>query len=158
MNYNEPPIMASPLTSMASALRSLSSRQRELDRRDLATDDEAERNLIRQWLENNMRAIDHLQQAMAAVPATGAEEAVVQVLIALERITLLRDDVEDTAVDDQLKVIQLLLRWSLPMLAERTGIDLALYGAERYREDSRSARFFTDQTGPAPDAAGTVPV
>lgn len=155
MKNDEPPIMASPLASMAAALRALISRQRELDRRDLETGEETGREPVRQWIETNLRAIGHLQQAMAAVPATEAEEAVVQVLIALERITLLRDDVDDTAIDDPLEVIQLLLRSALPMLAESTGIDLACYGAERYRKGSGAAPFFTDPTARGQDDAGT---
>jgi hypothetical protein len=137
--------MPSPLSSMVQAFQSLTARQQELDRMELAAPPD-ERPRVEHWGEINLDALDHLQRAIAAVPAEDHESAVIQVLIALDRLSALRDRTEKRDFDDDFDVLQLLLRSALPALADAAGVDLAPYAGQRYARDGADYPFFTPRT------------
>lgn len=144
-NERETSTMRSPLSSMVQALQSLITRQQELDRMELDAPPD-ERGRVGHWGEINLDALDHLQRAIAAVPAEDQESAIVQVLIALERLAAMRDRTDKRDLDDDFDVLQLLLRSALPTLAEAAGVDLASYAGHRYARDGADYPFFMPRT------------
>ena len=137
----EAPAMPSPLLSLVQAFQSLMARQQQLDRMELEAPPD-ERPRIEGWGEMNLEALDHLQRTIAAVPADDHQGAVIQVLIALERVAAIRDQTDKRDLDDQLAVLQQLLRSALPVLASAADVDLGTYGAKRYTSDSSDWPFF----------------
>lgn len=142
------PAMSSPLPSMMQAFQTLAERQQQLDQMELEAPAD-ERARIGGWGETNLEALDHLERAIAAVPADDQKGAVVQVLIALERLSALRDRTEGPEQDDELTVLHLLLRSALPALAEGAGVDLASYGGARYAREARDWPFFRTHRPPS---------
>ena len=135
--------MDDPLPHLTAGLQALLRRQAELDRVEVETRGGAadEAPMIAQWRETNLGAIDHLERAIAAVSASGASEAVIQVLIAAGRVQGLGAQTCERALAEELAVVRLLLRSALPALAGSAGVDLAACGADHYGQSGAGAPF-----------------
>ena len=99
-------------------------------------------------------ALDHLERAIAGVPAAGAGEAVVQVLIAAGRVQGPGGEAREQALAEELDVVRLLLRSPRPALARGSGIDLAAYGAAHYGRSDLGA---PPVAGAAAEPSGAPP-
>lgn len=142
--------MNQPLTHMVAALQALIAQQAAIDRQEA---DEQERFRVPVWREANLLALDHLEQAMAAVAASEARDAVVQVLVAAGRLDGLREQACERQMQEQLEVVRRLLHGALPALAAGAGVDLAAFGAEHYGLSRRAAPFLAQDGGAAPPTA-----
>jgi len=142
--------MADALAHLTAGLKELLHKQTRLDQLELEAAEGQERERIATWRETNIQAIDHLEQAIAAVPAAGAKEALIQVLVAAGRIQNLSAETEDAKLVEDLAVAKLLLRSGLPVLAQAVGIDLAASGAAHYAQTDANSPFYRE---PASDPA-----
>lgn len=120
----EVPQMSQPLASIVDALRGLHRRRQELDTSELSGDGLEERDQIAAQREEQLEAIDHLEQAMAYVEPDHLREATVQVLIAANRIDNLQEQAEEVALSRELETVRRLLRRAAPVLAQAAEIDL----------------------------------
>jgi hypothetical protein len=141
--------MTQPLTHMIAALQALIAQQAAIDRHEA---NEQERFRVPVWREANLLALDHLEQAMAAVAASEARDAVIQVLVAAGRLDGLREQDCERQLQDQLEVVRRLLHGALPALAAGTGVDLDAFGAEHYGLSRRTTPFLDERSGPPPTA------
>jgi hypothetical protein len=141
--------MTQPLTHMVAALQALIAQQAAIDRHEA---DEQERFRVPVWREANLLALDHLEQAMAAVAASEARDAVVQVLVAVGRLDGLREQTCERQMQEQLEVVRRLLHGALPALAAGVGVDLDACGGEHYGLSRRAAPFLGEDGGPTPPA------
>jgi hypothetical protein len=153
--------MDDPLPHLTAGLQALLRRQAELDRMEIERRGGAAdaTPAIAQWRETNLGAIDHLERAIAAVSASGARDAVVQVLIAAGRVQGLGAQTCERALAEELAVVRLLLRSALPALARGAGVDLAACGADHYGQSGAGAPFSAPPRGgagpgEAPPASG----
>jgi hypothetical protein len=142
--------MTQPLTHMVAALQALIEQQAAIDRREASEED---RFRVPLWRDANLLALDHLEQAMAAVAASEARDAVVQVLIAAGRLDGLRDQVCERQMQEQLEVVRRLLQAALPALAQGVGVDLDSCGAEHYGLSRRAAPFTGEDGEGSPPAS-----
>ena len=147
------PMDDDPLAHLTAALKDLLSKQAKLDQLELQALDDHERERIARWRETNMQAIDHLERAIAAVPAAGPHEAVIQVLIAVGRIQNLSAEAAEEKLDEDLAVARLLLCSALPVLAQAVGVDLVASGAAHYGQSSSDSPFYREE--PSEPAAET---
>lgn len=139
--------MDDPLAHLTAALRELLHKQSRLDKVELDAPDDQERERIAGWRETNMQAIDHLERAIAAVPAAGAHEAVIQVMIAAGRIQNLSAETTEERLDEELALARLLLRSALPVLARAVDVDLAAAGAAHYGQSGSDSPFWREEAG-----------
>ncbi len=142
--------MDDPLAHLAAALKELLHKQAKLDRLELDAPDDPERERIARWRETNMQAVDHLERAIAAVPAGGPQEALIQVMIAAGRIQQLSAETAEERLDEELAVARLLLRSALPVLAHAVGVDLVAAGAAHYGQSSADSPFWREEAGEPP--------
>ena len=136
--------MADALAHLTAGLKELLDKQTRLDQLELEAPHGQERERIARWRETNIQAIDHLERAIAAVPATGPQEAVIQVLVAAGRIQNLSAETEDAKLADDLAVARLLLRSGLPVLARAVGVDLVASGAAHYGQTDADLPFYRE--------------
>ena len=145
---------ADALTHLTLGLRGLLLRQQDLDRDDdAAHPDPAARRRAADVRVTNLQAIDHLEQAIAVLPAAGAQEATLQVLIAAGRLQDLAEQSCDAALVGQLETIHRLLRAALPALAAKAELDLEVAGGH-YGERPTRAHPPAATGGDAASAAG----
>jgi hypothetical protein len=119
------------ILDLARVLRSLIDNEAQIDRFELQADgrQKAKTDL---WRTTNFRAIEGLEQVIAAVPASHLADAAVQILIAAGHAKNLVEEMVDAESKEVMSRLALLLRSALPVVAREAGIDLAHYGAERY--------------------------
>ena len=151
--------MDDPLPHLTAGLQALLRQQAELDRMEVERRGGAvdEAPTIAQWRATNLGAIDHLERAIAAVSASGAQDAVIQVLIASGRVEGLGAQTCERALAEELAVVRLLLRSALPALARSAGVDLAACGADHYGQSGAGAPFSAPPRGGTADGGDRAP-
>ena len=125
----EVPQMSQPLASIVEALEGLHRRREELDASELSSESPDGRDQAMALRQEQLEAIDHLEQAMAYVDPSHLREATVQVLIAANRIEGLQEDAEDVALTRELEIVRRLLRRAAPVLAHAADLDLKRFDA-----------------------------
>jgi hypothetical protein len=147
--------MADALAHLTAGLKELLHKQTRLDQLELEASHGQERERIARWRETNIQAIDHLERAVAAVPAAGPQEAVIQVLVAAGRIQNLSAETEDAKLVEDLAVARLLLRSGLLVLAQAGGLDLVGSGAAYYGQTEADSPFFREEPHDPADETGS---
>lgn len=125
----EVPQMSQPLAAIVEALQGLHRRRQELDSTELGSESPEARDHVAALRQEQLEAIDHLQQAMAYVDPSHLREATVQVLIAANRVEGLQEDAEEVALARELEIVRRLLRRAAPVLAQASDLDLKSFDA-----------------------------
>ena len=147
--------MADALAHLTAGLKELLHKQTKLDQLELEAPHGQERERIAKWRETNIQAIDHLERAIAAVPAAGPQEAVIQVMVAAGRIQNLSTETEDAKLAEDLAVARMLLRSGLSVLAQAVGVDLVASGAAHYGQTDADSPFYREEASDPADERGS---